>query len=115
MIYQSQDTSLYSVRHISTDDDEYNTVYGFPDEAALHEYLAGLTMTQITGNFSFSEYEREYTFIFDTPQGTLGVYLTDHAIRLTPLYDRDRESITYYLPEGIDWAYFDTLVPPARP
>lgn len=109
-IYQSRDTSLYNLRHITRADSTYNTIYECTDIDAFHEYMSGLTLGNITGNYTFENDERTYTFLYDTPEGTLAVALSDSILKLTPLYGENPESTTYYLPEGVDWEYLDTTI-----
>ncbi len=80
------------------------------DEAAFHDYLAGLELSRLTGNYSFSGGRREYICILLTPEGTLGLSLYDDAIKLSPLYGEKPRASWYYVPEGIDWDYLDTIL-----
>ena len=80
------------------------------DEAAFCDYLAGLEMDYLTGNYSFSENASGVTYLFDTPQGALGILLSDHVIKIVPLYGKRPSVSYYYLPQGVDWVYLDTII-----
>lgn len=107
-IYQSQGTEGYTLRSIARSEDRYKTEYEFTDEEAIHAYMAGLSMEKLAGNYSFSDYERQYTFTYDTPGETMWVTLTDNWIKAVRF--RGEGTDTYYLPDGVDWDYLDTLI-----
>ena len=46
----------------------------------------------------------------ETPAGDIAIDLFDHAIKLVPLVGTDLEATFYYLPEGVDWDYLDTVI-----
>lgn len=110
IIYQSRETELYTLRNITKSDDAYNIIYKCVDDEALHEYLANLSLENLTGNYSFSEQEGEYHLLYTTPEGTLVITLFDRIIKLVPLYGEDPKSSYYYVPGGIDWDYLDTII-----
>jgi len=111
-IYKSGDMSEYHLNSARLADDIFGTEFYCVDEAAFHEYLADMEMMKITGNYTFSEDGREYILVFGTPDGTLGVTLSDNYIRLKPLYNKpgEKDEQFYYLPQGVDWARFDELI-----
>lgn len=108
VIYQSGDTGLYTLEHITMNGG--NTVYKCTDTAAFHEYMAGLTMDNLTGNYSFTENENQLVFIYSTPDGTLGVTLSDYAVKLISFDDGGSTVSYYYLPDGVDWEYLNTII-----
>ena len=109
MIYQCDDYSQYVIQSVSLQDDEFDTNYEIADEAAFHAYLAGLTVYELTGNYSFSDSERCFTYLMDTPGGTMVVMLYDNAVKTVWLF-RDAQAQYYYVPDGIDWDYINTLI-----
>ena len=81
------------------------------DAEAFHAYLAGLTVYQLTGNYSFSDSERCFTYVMDTQGGTMVVMLYDNVVKTVWLH-RDAQAEYYYVPEGIDWDYIETVIIP---
>ena len=86
----------------------------FRDEAALeafHQYMASAELEHLTGNYNFDDSSRKMTVIYETPwnQELQAVTVYDHAVKIVP-YWAYHETFYYYLPEGTDWAYLDTLL-----
>lgn len=111
VIYQSRDLSAFHLRHIELADDPYNTPWLCPDQEAFHSYMASLELYQLTGNYSFDGSDREFTFLYDTPEGTLGVVLCEKALKLVPLYGEGLTAQWYYISGGTDWERLSTLLP----
>ena len=109
MIYQSDDYSSYVIESVSLQDDEFATNYEIADEEAFHAYLAGLTVYELTGNYSFNDSQRCFTYLMNTPGGTMVVMLYDHAVKTVWLF-KDTQAQYYYVPDGIDWDYISTLI-----
>ena len=112
MLYQSADYSGYTIRSISMRDDEFNTKFEIRDEAAFHEYIAGLNVYDLTGSYSFSDSQRYYIIILDTPTGTQTFTLYDDVIKLVWISQLDRPAEYYYIPGGLDWDYIDSIIVP---
>ena len=112
MLYQCDEFTDYTIRDISMHDDDFNTQFEIRDEAAFHDYLAGLTVYELTGNYSFSDSERYYFIIMDTPTGTQVFTLFDDVIKLVWLHQGDRPAEYYYVPGGLDWEYIDSIIVP---
>jgi len=108
VIYQSRGLDRYELRSVSEVDDSYHTEYEIVDEKGFHEYLAGLTLYEITGNYSFSQSDREFFYLLETPEGTLGIELHDDAVKLVRLWGDGPNTFWYYIKEGVDWEYLDT-------
>lgn len=98
VIYQSQTPEEYTLRSSEWD----NLVC--TDEAALHRYLSALRMEHISGNYSFGQEEEETSLflMLDTPEGVLGVILSDRFLKLVRIYGEPGTEY-YYLPDGTDW------------
>ncbi|MCD7750321.1 MAG: M56 family metallopeptidase [Lachnospiraceae bacterium] len=114
IIYQSGDYSGYHLWSICRSGDGYSSTYedfayDVTDEAAFHEYLAGLTLAEFTGNYSFSESSAEFIYLLDTPDGTLGIDLCDNYIKLT-YFAEDYKQVGYYIAEDVDWEYLGTVI-----
>ena len=113
VIYQSRDPEEYSVRHMELADDPYDTTWLCPDPEAFHAYMASLELYRLTGNYSFQGSEREFTFLYDAPEGTLAVVLCDETLKVVPLYGKALTAQWYYIPGGTDWEELRTIVIPA--
>ena len=111
MIYQGDDYGSFIIRSVSLKDDEFATNYEIADAEAFHAYLAGLTVYELTGNYSFSDSERCFTYVMDTQGGTMVVMLYDNVVKTVWLH-RDAQAEYYYVPEGIDWDYIETVIIP---
>ena len=110
VLFGNQDHSEFQMRYITLRKDIHMRDYMCTDETAFYEYLGGLEMDHLTGNYSFSENERNFCYILDTPQGTMAVDLFDRIIKIVPLYGERPAALFYYLPEGVDWDYLDTII-----
>lgn len=109
LIYQGSDHSDYVIRGVSMKDDQYATKYEIADEEAFHDYLSGLTLYELTGNYSFSDSERCYTYMMDTQDGTLAVMLYDNVVKTVWLH-QDAYAQYYYVSDGIDWDFIDSVI-----
>ena len=110
VLYQSGEPSDYSIRNITRRDDPFNTKFEVTDESAFHEYLAGLTCYDLTGNYSYSDSERYFTYMLDTTNGTEVFVLYDDLIKVVHLYGENRNAEYYYVPGGLDWDYLDSII-----
>jgi len=113
-IFRDMELSEVTLRHYDKYERAYNSQLIIPDEAAFIDYLSHLEVTNLTGNFTYSTDENDYTFLFDTPKGVLGLTLSDHRVHVSPLYDTG-DGRTWYLPEGMDWNTFHTFVQEVPP
>ena len=110
VIYQSGDPSQYTLEYLFPGDHDGDAVYQVKDLDALHEYLSGLTLYEMTGTYTFSD--REQTMILDlgNRSGTLRLYLSDNGIQIWHKNRLDAPITYYHVPEGIDWDCLDALV-----
>ena len=111
LIYQGDDYSSYIIRSVSLKDDKYATNYDISNAEAFHSYLANLTLYELTGNYSFNDSERCFTYLMDTPNGTMAILLFDNAVKTVWLH-QDSKAEYYYVPDGIDWDYIATIIIP---
>lgn len=109
-IYSDNSIENYKVRDITLSDDPYARNYTVLDEPALHAYLAGLDLYHLSGNYSFSDSEKSFTYLMDTPKGTMGLVLYDSAVKVVPLYGNNPDAKGYYVAGGIDWDYLSTII-----
>ena len=107
-IFANQEPALFTLDEVSVEGGKYQPECDFIDVSAINEYLANLTMVNITGNFSFSDEDRLMRLRYTGPDGIFWVQLHDSYVKISPLQG---EHVVYYLPETVDWAYLDTIVP----
>ncbi len=108
-IFGGEDPSLFTLDQVQVEGGEYDPALDFIDVSALEEYLSGLSMLDITGQFSFSEDEKSMELRYtDGPKGFMLVQLYDSYVKILPLHG---DSSVYYLPEPVDWETLDTIVP----
>ena len=112
MLYQSGELSDYSIRDVSMHEDEFHANYEILDETAFHEYLAGLTLYDLTGNYSYSGSNKYFNYMMDTPNGTEVFILYDDTIKVVRLHGENRNAEYYYIPGGLDWDYIDSIIVP---
>ena len=112
VIYHSQDYAQCSIRHFLTmSDRETHTNYIVKDEEAFHHYLASLTLSELTGNYSFSEGGRSISYSMDSPDRSLHIVLYDNVIKLITLGKGSTTSY-YYIADGVNWkCLHKTLAP----
>ena len=82
------------------------------DAGALNEYIAGLRTQEMTGNYSYSEDNKDLSIWYNSPYGIVLVDLHTDYIQVIYLSDKNDVWYTYHLPEPTDWDYVDTTVPP---
>lgn len=82
------------------------------DEAALLDYLSGLELCSLTGNYTFEREagQRSYDIHLAAPAGLEILQLCGNTARLIPLHGERSESRNYYVPGGIDEAYLQSLL-----
>lgn len=110
VLYRSGDYAEYSIRSISRKDDAFNTQYEILDESAFHSYLAGLTLFRLAGSYSYTDSEISCTYVLDTPQGTVALELHDNVIKVVRLYGEDPGTEYFYVPEGLNWDYINSIL-----
>ena len=100
----------YHLHSISMEDHSNQKNEKLRDEAAFHKYLSGLTLSELTGYYSFSEYDTKFSCLMNTPEGTQVVQLYDNVISITKLYGETPGRYYYYIEDGTDWEYLRDIV-----
>lgn len=81
---------------------------------ALMDYLAGLDLECLTGQYTFPRQERELSMFFYGPDGSHFLSIRDDVAQSFPLGTSSYEGRNSYLVTGgVDWDYLDTLLLPA--
>ncbi len=110
-IYHHGDSRQCTVYGLSLSGDGYpadhETDYEITDTAAFHSYLSGLTLSELTGNYSFRASGTACIFRMDTPDDTLYIILYDDVMEITPL---PGSPSYYYITGGTDWEYLNTII-----
>lgn len=110
-IFNNQDTSNYKISMITLHEDYYSQKVECVDVEGFHQYLSDLELSKITGNYSFEdESETRYTFVYETPNGTMGLVVSDYAIKVVPFKGKNTNSTYYYLEGGMDWKEFHRYI-----
>lgn len=110
LIFDSQDPSLCTVNNINFDTPDGYAYATCRDPQKLLSYLEELEFHTFTGNYSFSNDENRIIIILHGPKGAFGVNLSDHTLKITPLYDDTPQKTGYYLRESVDWEYIRSLL-----
>lgn len=110
VIYNNSDYSQYHLHSISMEDGANQGNGKLTDETAFHKYLSELILSELTGYYSFSEYDTQFSCLMDTPEGTQVVQLYDNAISITKLYGNNPGRCYYYIKDGVDWEYLRDIV-----
>lgn len=114
-IFDGRPPEDFSLRYVDVwnDDRGSGTDFGCTDETALKDYLAALQLETYTESLDRYGECRSLQLLFDAPEGTLSVTLTDNqSIHVTRLWLKNAPSENYYLAEPIDWQLLDRLIVP---
>ena len=110
VIYQSQNPASLTLVELHPGSHDGDIEYHVNDAQALSDYLSGLTMYEVTGNYTFENPDRWMSLYLSTSTGRLHLYLTDTGIQLWH-YGQNIDSLGYYhVPEGIDWVFLESLI-----
>lgn len=111
-LFPDGELGKYTISSVSYTTDEDFDFYDCTDPAAFTEYLASLSLYQLTGNYDDSEDSHHFTLIYSGPEGGFGVSLREHSVTYTPLHGTNYYSATYYCAGEVDWAYLESLLVP---
>ncbi|MBO4991936.1 MAG: M56 family metallopeptidase [Firmicutes bacterium] len=113
LLFQGQDHQQFQLRSITdytAPEEAFDTKVICRDEAAFCDYLAGLELDEMTGNYAFTETKKEFACLFDTPQGMVNVALKDEYMAILPFWGGSLTKKTYYVAGGLDWDYLNTII-----
>lgn len=108
IIYHSEDFEQYSLKEVSIAYEPYDKIYDAVDEEKFHEYMASLPMYELVGEYDYLMSEYRFMIQYDTADGVVLLYLGDKGIQLWS--PNGVESLKYYLPNGVDWEYLNSLL-----
>lgn len=110
-IFNHQNPNNYTISHITIYDNPYNQVIECKDVEGFNQYLSNLKLSSITGNYTFeSEEEQRYTFIYDGPDESMGLVISEDVIKIVPLRGQGSSAYYYYLLDSINWDEFRTFI-----
>lgn len=111
-VFRSYELSSFVADDITVSGGQYDSKLDNIDSEALTAYIAGLQTQEMTGNYSFSNDDREVSIWYNMPYGVVLVDLHSNHVRVFYLSDEEDRSYIYHLPDGTDWEYVDSIVPP---
>ena len=111
-VFRNYELSSFVADDITVSGGQYDSKLDNIDAEALTAYIAGLRTQEMTGNYSFSNDDREVSIWYNTPYGVVLLDLHSNHVRVFYLSDEEDRSYIYHLPDGTDWDYVDSIVPP---
>ena len=111
-VFRNYELSSFVADDITVSGGQYDGKLDNIDAEALTAYIAGLRTQEMTGNYSFSNDDREVSIWYNTPYGVVLLDLHSNHVRVFYLSDEEDRSYIYHLPDGTDWDYVDSIVPP---
>jgi len=110
LIFNNNQSDEYRIDFINKGDIYHLNYYDCLDETKLFDYLSSLELYDMTGNYSYSQYDNLMRICYHHPDGNFVVSITDETIKVTPLHGDRLYSKIYLSKEPIDWEYLDSLV-----
>lgn len=99
--------------YLSTPGQENTIRLECEDKEAFYRYMDDLMAENLTGKYSFSDDRKMLSFICNTSKVRMYIQLSDDIIRILPTDGTKRaEWHSYYLPEGVDWLYLESILIP---
>lgn len=111
-VFRNYELSSFVADDITVTGGVYDSKLDNIDAEALTAYIAGLRTQEMTGNYSYSGDDREVSIWYNTPYGVVLLDLHSSYVRVFYLSDEEDRSYIYHLPDGTDWKYVDSIVPP---
>ena len=111
-IFRNHNLTEFVADDITVTGGQYTNGIDNVDAEALTEYIAGLRTQEMTGNYSYSEDDKDLSIWYNSPHGIVLVDLHTEYIQVIYLSDENDAWYTYHLPEPTDWEYVDSIVPP---
>ena len=111
-VFRNYELSSFVADDITVSGGQYDGKLDNIDAEALTAYITGLRTQEMTGNYSFSNDDREVSIWYNTPYGVVLLDLHSNHVRVFYLSDEEDRSYIYHLRDGTDWEYVDSIVPP---
>lgn len=109
----AQDVSLHGSR--LEENGKFQNELECRDEGALRDYLASLSLSEMTENCSdfYGKEGEQIVLLYDAPEDTLVVMLWDDYIKVVPFWEDGAPAYYYYVSGGLDWEKLNQLFEPA--
>ena len=114
-IYQSKDPSAFRIDLISLSNENQHSTLSCKDPEGLADYLSGLRVKRLTGEYSFSQAEQEL-FVWYVCEGEYyRVFIRDQILIVVPP-EKSRVGDPYYYEKAylidhpVDWAHMRSLM-----
>ena len=111
-VFRGHNLAEFTADDITVSGGDYVNGVDNIDADALTQYIASLPTQEMTGNYSYSDEEKDLSIWYNSPYGIVLVDLHTNYIKVIYLKDEIDAWYTYHLPEPTDWEYIDSIVPP---
>ena len=110
VLYSNQDTAQYHIKGIEVarlTDGTQDLDYVPTDPQAFHDYLSGLSLSRLAGNYNFPD--QDFSCFLFGPDNSKLIVISHQVMEVTEL-GPGAASTYYYLPQGVDWDYLTSLL-----
>lgn len=80
------------------------------DEDALEQYLAGIRLSKLLGNYSMDGEGERLLLIYNSPSGRFALRLRERFLTITPLGRNTPREAHYEIRSEVDWDYLASLL-----
>lgn len=110
LVFNNNQSDEYNIDFINKGNAQQLEYYDCLDADKLFKYLSELELYDMTGNYSYSQYDNLMRICYHHPDGNFVVSLSDNIVKVTPLHSERIYSEVYLSKDPIDWDYIDSLV-----
>lgn len=110
IIFPGAAPSEYEFRTVSLPTENHHSTLSCRDTEALAEYLSGLTLDRITGNYELSQYDRTLYLLLIQGDTRQVVTIKDQFMIVTPILQRGHHESIFRISENVDWPYLESLM-----
>lgn len=110
VLYSDQDTAQYHIKGIEVarlTDGAQDLDYVPTDPQAFHDYLSGLSLSRLAGNYNFPDQDFS-CFLFGPDNGKL-IVISHQVMEVTEL-GHDSYPTYYHISQEVDWDYLLSLM-----
>ncbi len=108
-LFDSAPLSEFEVVQVYEEDQDISKHYVIPDSDAVLHYLAELPLYRLTGAYTFSEPERNRSFVIERNGEKYTITLEDQCVNIAFPRGRKPRTAQYYSMEPFDWSMIDSL------